>query len=215
MAGKAMDLSGSKHGRLTVLTRGRNTAGRAARWLCKCDCGSLSTVRASELRSGGTKSCGCLAREVASARSYRHGLRDHPLYATWANAKRRCYSPKHKSYRWYGAKGITVCKEWREDFQAFYDWAIAHGYKQGLTIDRRRNSRGYSPSNCRFITNSANAGRNRHKKKASNTSGHCGVYLRPSGKWRSQVRTDKGTESLGTFSTKAKAIAARVAAGHG
>lgn len=83
------------------------------------------------------------------------------LYRIWQNMKKRCYNKKEPAYRWYGAKGITVCKEWRESSDAFIEWALSHGYRDDLTIDRIRVARGYCPSNCRWITRSENSKRSR------------------------------------------------------
>ena len=87
------------------------------------------------------------------AEEARHGLSHHPLACTWSGMKQRCYNPKSTSYKTYGERGITVCNEWLHDFPAFVRWAECHGYKQGLTIDRIDNDKGY----CRFITRSENA----------------------------------------------------------
>lgn len=65
--------------------------------------------------------------------------------------KRRCLTPTNGAYHKYGAKGITVCKEWY-DFLPFYEWAITHGYERGLLLDRQDGTKGYSPDNCRFVT---------------------------------------------------------------
>lgn len=81
---------------------------------------------------------------------YKHGGSKTRLYTIWINMKSRCYNPKCKEYRWYGAKGIKVCNEWLNDFSAFHEWAISNGYSDKLTIDRENCNGNYEPSNCRW-----------------------------------------------------------------
>jgi hypothetical protein len=95
--------------------------------------------------------------------NFTHGLRKSKLYITWANMKQRCYNPNDSHYKWYGGRGVTICDEWKNDFKAFYDWAIANGYRDSLTIDRVDSTKNYSPDNCRFITMSA-----QQRNKSSN-----------------------------------------------
>lgn len=88
--------------------------------------------------------------DIQRQHAHRHGLSHHPLNAIWRSMKRRCNNPSNASYQRYGERGIRVCTEWN-NFEAFYNWAVANGWHNGLSIDRIDNSRGYSPDNCRFV----------------------------------------------------------------
>ena len=87
------------------------------------------------------------------------------IYEIWCGMKKRCYNENDRSYARYGGRGITVCEEWKNDFSAFYNWAMQNGYAENLTIDRIDNSKGYCPDNCRIATWSEqqNNSRNNHR----------------------------------------------------
>ena len=93
------------------------------------------------------------------------------LYCVWIDMKKRCYNPIAHNYHRYGGRGITICDEWRNDFQSFYDWAMANGYDENAprgqcTIDRIDNDKGYNPDNCRWVDTAT-----QNKNKSNNRKG--------------------------------------------
>lgn len=94
----------------------------------------------------------------------KHGLSKTRLYGIYNNMKQRCYNPNNPSYIYYGGKGITICREWLDDFENFYNWSMANGYEEDLTIDRKESNKGYCPENCRWITLDENSRRGLSEK---------------------------------------------------
>jgi len=154
------DISGERFGKLTAISfAGRNKHGKAL-WLCKCDCGQEKSILLNSLTGGKTKSCGCL-----NVGNITHGLCQSKLYTTYHNMIRRCYKPKSTNFKYYGGRGISICNEWRDNFQAFRDWAVANGYSDDLTIDRINVNGNYEPSNCRWVNATIQSNNRRNVKK--------------------------------------------------
>jgi hypothetical protein len=149
--GKLIDRTGRKYGRLTAIKREGTSS--PVMWLCKCECGKTCIVRGTHLPS--YKSCGCWHDEVNRTKDLKHGHsvgdRLTPEYQAWVDAKRRCHRPNHPAFKNYGERGISMCEEWQESFQAFYDH-IGPKPSPQHSIDRIDNDGNYEPGNVRWAT---------------------------------------------------------------
>jgi hypothetical protein len=157
-----IDLTGQKYGRLTVVQETDERRDAKVVWKCLCDCGKEKFVSSHNLRSGNTKSCGCLHSE--SSRNNRKKATQHghctngvetKEYTTWVEMRRRCRNRQRKDFKNYGGRGIKVCEEWLHSFENFLAYLKANKmYPKpiGMSIDRINNDGNYEPGNIKWST---------------------------------------------------------------
>lgn len=154
MQNKYTDLSGKVFNKLTVIKLHKHQTNGKRRWWCKCTCGKKTSVLDYNLKNGAVKSCGCL-RHIGH--TFTHKMTGTTEYRIWNLMVMRCHNKNHPAYKWYGARGIKVCKKWCTFTGFFKD--MGNRPSKHLSLDRIDNSKGYFKKNCRWAT---------HKQQARN-----------------------------------------------
>ena len=175
---------------------------KATYGLFECqNCKKEFEAQTTRIKSGNTKSCGCLRGDA-------HGLTSHKFYNTWKHMVDRCSNPNNKDYIHYGARGIIVCEEWL-DIKNFVDWAErTYPNTKGVSLDRIDNGKGYSPENCRWADVTTQI-LNQRKRK-DNTSGYVGIcWNNKNNNWMAKIKINKISKHIGSFHTKEEAVQAR------
>lgn len=162
--------AGDKHHRLTALAPAGKTPRGMSTWLFRCDCGAEHVAVGAAVRSGNTKSCGCLNAEKLRTTSVKHGHARGGAktaeYRTWINIVQRCTNPNRPDFERYGGRGITVCDRWRESYEAFAQ-DMGPRPSSRHTLDRRDNNKGYTPDNCRWVEHKVQARNKRNNRLVS------------------------------------------------
>jgi len=180
-----IDLTNKKFGRITVLKFAKTNSGRTY-WVCKCKCGNLKEIEGYTLRSGQTKSCGCLATELKRKRKTRlsHGMSGTRIHNIWIQMRNRCQNKNNQAYKYYGGRGISVDERWNifenflNDMGELYSQHITKYSKKQTTIDRIDNEKGYCKRNCRWATYKEQMKNKRVNRELLSKAGKLGAIAR-------------------------------------
>lgn len=157
-----VDLTGKTFGNWTVLYRNGSSKQKAAIWRCRCElCGKEYDVIGTALTYGSSTKCRACVPRVTKTKPHRN----ERINITYKSMKSRCYNKNNNSYKRYGGRGITVCEEWKNSPESFFEWAFSHGYQEGLSIDRIDNNKGYEPNNCRWIPKERQSANRRYNNR--------------------------------------------------
>lgn len=162
-----IDMTHHKFNGCEVLERNGSDKHSRAMWKVLCHCGRTFTTLGNSIRYNRVASCGCTRLEKTKSMgesNKTHGDTLTRLYNTWKDMKARCQNGNHKSYKYYGDRGIGICDEWISSYQKFKEWALDNGYEESLTLDRIDVNGNYTPGNCRWAT-MKKQGRNRRNNK--------------------------------------------------
>ena len=167
---RTIDLTGKRFGSLIVVCEDKTRNTPKKHWICKCDCGKITSVSGNNIRQGVTTSCGCRRSAQMKEKATTHGESHTRLYRVWQGMRERCNSPAHVSYSLYGARGIKVCPEWDQNYASFKEWAIQEGYDVSAprgfcTLDRIDVDGDYTPLNCRWVPMSVQNKNRRNNNK--------------------------------------------------
>lgn len=186
--GKKVNLTDQRFGRLVVLEEAGRKNGKVT-WLCQCDCGKTVPISAGNLKSGNSKSCGCLWVE----RKAKHGWAGTPTHKAWRNMLARCYNPNTPYYKYYGGRGIEVCERWWE----FENFLADMGEKpKGKSLDRISPNGNYMLDNCRWSI---------WQEQQNNTRSKGYTWSDKDKKWVAQIMVDYRHIGLGWFNTEKEA----------
>ena len=171
MIGRIKDLTGQTFGSLTALKVSRKGADGTAYWEFKCRCGKTHIARGNVITHQAKKndpdipSCGCVELSRKTKHGYRKVKETHTAYRAYRGIMSRCYNSNDTGFHWYGAVGVTICQEWKDNPEAFVEWSLANGWKKGLHIDKDIlceqlgiSPHIYSPSTCQWVTPKVNVG---------------------------------------------------------
>lgn len=203
MAKPKKNVTGEIYGRLTI-TGDAPYRSKDRRVYVQCICGNTKDVLLGDLRRGDTQSCGCYLQEQIT----KHGDAHARLYKIYHGMLNRCYLKTTIHFHNYGGRGITVCDEWKENYEVFRNWALNNGYQDNLTIDRKNVNGNYEPENCQWLSQHL---QQRNKQAVPNCSSKYVGVSRCKGTnfWLSYVKINRKMKSLGRFPSELEAAKTR------